>query len=227
MLNCIIIEDQPPAQRILKKYISAVDFMNLKEIFTDAIKALDYLKAESVDLIFLDIHLPKISGIEFLKSMPDHPRVILTTAFSDYALESYQFNVVDYLLKPISQKRFLQAISKLKVSLKEGSGKSIQETIVIKSGHELIQLKVSNILFIKADSDYTEIATDYKTYLSKESLRHWLGILDNARFCQVHRSYMINIDHLQKVSGNTIHLRHTILPLGRAFKKHFIDNFLK
>ncbi|WP_064965924.1 LytR/AlgR family response regulator transcription factor [Tenacibaculum ovolyticum] len=227
MFNCIIIEDQPPAQRILKRYISTTESIILKETFTDALKAKDYLKKEKIDLIFLDIHLPKISGIDFLKSMPNHPKVILTTAFSDYALESYQFNVIDYLLKPISQERFLQAISKLHILETKEHLNIPLETIIIKSGHELIKLKTSDIIYIKADSDYTEIMTEFKKHLSKESLKHWLDKLDETSFCQVHRSYLLNINYLVKISGNIIHLKTGTIPLGRAYKKKFVTNFLK
>ncbi|MCB0667491.1 MAG: response regulator, partial [Saprospiraceae bacterium] len=109
-MNCIIIEDQPPAQRILKKYIEDYGHLELKAIFPDALQAINLLKSQSIDLIFLDIHLPKISGIDFLKTMPQKPQIILTTAFPDYALESYELDVVDYLLKPFSFPRFVQAI---------------------------------------------------------------------------------------------------------------------
>src|SRR5690606_40884368 len=105
MIRCIIIEDQPPAQRVLKRFITDIGNMDLKATFTDALQAMDFLKTEPIDLIFLDIHLPKISGIDFLKSLKQKPPVILTTAFSDYALESYEYDVVDYLLKPFSLDR--------------------------------------------------------------------------------------------------------------------------
>ncbi|MFT5167549.1 MAG: two-component SAPR family response regulator, partial [Saprospiraceae bacterium] len=114
-MNCIIIEDQPPAQRILKKYINDIGSLNLIATFSDALQAMEFLKTEEVDLVFLDIHLPKISGIDFLKTMTNPPNVILTTAFSEYALESYEFNVVDYLLKPFSFQRFVKAVSKVSV----------------------------------------------------------------------------------------------------------------
>ncbi|WP_103866188.1 MULTISPECIES: LytR/AlgR family response regulator transcription factor [Aquimarina] len=226
MLHCIIIEDQPPAQRILKKYISDTDTLTLKETFADTIKATAYLKENQIDVIFLDIHLPKVSGIDFLKSTPNHPNVILTTAFSDYALESYQYNVIDYLLKPISYERFLQAISKLQVLQKEKKPKDLLETIYIKSGYELIKLKASDIIHIKSDADYTEIITAQKTHISKNSLKHWLEKLDSNYFCQVHKSYLINIQYLVKVSGNTVYLTNTVIPIGRAYKKYFMTHYL-
>ncbi|GAA3620123.1 LytR/AlgR family response regulator transcription factor [Flavivirga jejuensis] len=225
MLNCIIIEDQPPAQRILQKYISEVEILSLKGTFPDAIKAKYFMDMAPVDVIFLDIHLPKMSGIDFLKSVPNHPKVILTTAFSEYALESYAFNVVDYLLKPISYERFLQAISKLKLNINETTEGS--ETIILKSGYEHIRLLTSEVIYIKSDSYYTEVTTLEKTYISNDSLKQWLEKLDNNYFCQVHKSYLINIQHLIKVSGNIIYLTNTTLPLGRAFKKYFMDTYLK
>src|SRR5680860_1918850 len=112
MIRCIIIEDQPPAQRVLQKFIGDMENIDLKATFADALKAMDVLKSEAIDLIFLDIHLPKISGIDFLKTIPDAPHVILTTAFSDHALESYDLNVVDYLLKPFSFDRLVKALHK-------------------------------------------------------------------------------------------------------------------
>jgi len=221
MLQCIIIEDQPPAQRILQKYISEIDFLELKQTFSDAIKAKIFLESNTIDVIFLDIHLPKLSGIDFLKTLSNSPKVILTTAFSEYALESYQFNVLDYLLKPISFDRFLQAISKLEAT------NNSNKTIFIKSGYEHIKINITDILYIKADSDYTEIVTHEKTYLSKQSLKHWIQSLQNKDFCQIHKSYIVNTNNIDKVSGNTIFVTNLELPLGRAFKKNFVENYLK
>lgn len=220
MLNCIIIEDQPPAQRILKKYITSIDNLTLKEIFSDAMKAKIYIENNSIDVVFLDIHLPKISGIEFLKSLTNSPKIILTTAFSEYALESYQFNVIDYLLKPISFERFLQSISKLEANT------TPNETVFIKSGYDHIKINISDILYIKADSDYTEIITNKKTFLSKESLKYWLQKLPAKEFYQIHKSYILNTHHFTKVSGNKIYLSNITLPLGRTYKKTFMENYL-
>lgn len=228
MVNCIIIEDQPPAQRILEKYIADTEHLVLKKTFSDVISAEKYLKNESVNLIFLDIHLPFISGIDFLKSEQFNYKVILTTAYSDYALESYQYNVIDYLLKPFSFQRFTQAISKLmmyrspEAILKEQTG----DSVMIKSGHELIKISSSDIIYIKSDSDYTEIFTTQKTFLCNDSLRQWVEKL-NDTFCQIHKSYIVNTECIQKVSGNKLFLTNEIiLPIGRMYKKGFMEKFL-
>ena len=227
MISCIVIEDQPLAQQMLHTYIKQVESVSLKATFTDALRASDFLKTQTVDLIFLDIHLPKMSGLEFLKSTPNHPKVILTTAFPEYALESYQFNVVDYLLKPFTYERFAQAIAKLESLLQVELENSISDKVIIKSGHDFIQLPTSDIIYIKSDADYTEVFTEKRSYLSKESLKEWLTELDANTFCQIHKSYIINVDHFQKISGNIAYLKNLTLPIGRVYKKRFVERLLK
>ncbi|MDO6758923.1 LytTR family DNA-binding domain-containing protein [Tamlana sp. 2_MG-2023] len=227
MITCIIIEDQPPAQRILKKYISDVDFLTLKGVFSDAIQAIEFLKTEAIDLMFLDIHLPKISGIEFLKSSNNVPQVILTTAFSEYALESYELNVVDYLLKPFSFQRFFQAVSKVPSKEPENTSEAPKE-IFIKSGYEHIKIIIDDILFIESDSDYTEIITAHKKYLSHEPLRHWIEVLPQNQFYRIHKSYILNIQKIEKLVSNLVYLQGNFkIPMGRAYKDHFTKNILK
>lgn len=231
--SCIIIEDQPPAQRILQKFITDVGSLELKGIFPDALEAIVFLQQNHIDLIFLDIHLPKISGMDFLKTIKNQPQVILTTAFSEYALESYEYDIVDYLLKPFSFKRFVQAITKstnkeqIRKQAKTPELENINNTFFIKSGYDLIKVKSKDILFIKSDADYTEIVTPQKNYLSSDSLKNWLEKL-NTPFCQIHKSYIINTSHLQKVSGNQVYLNNeTIVPIGRAYKESFIKQYVK
>ncbi|MEZ4883143.1 MAG: response regulator transcription factor [Chitinophagales bacterium] len=233
-MNCIIIEDQPPAQRILKKYVGDLGYLELKGTFSDAIEAMDFLKENAIDLIFLDIHLPKLSGIDFLKILPQAPHIILTTAFSDYALESYELNVVDYLLKPFSFQRFVKAVSKVPVKGQVGQGveskleTQVPQELFIKSGYEYLKITIADIVFIKSDADYTEIYTPEKKYLASESLRYWLDKLGNNQFIQIHKSYIVNTSKIVKVSGNQIYCgKNTILPIGRAFKEDFVRKFLK
>ena len=232
-MNCIIIEDQPPAQRILKKYIEDIGSLQLKGTFSDAIQAMELLKTESVDLIFLDIHLPKLSGIDFLKSLPHPPAVILTTAFSDYALESYELDVVDYLLKPFSFQRFVKAVSKVSLPNRPEPRPEASETptsrseIFIKSGYEYIKVAVDDIVLIKSDADYTELFVPGKKLLSSESLRHWSETLDTHQFVRVHKSYLINANKIKKVVGNQIYMdNEAVVPIGRAFKDDFTERFL-
>lgn len=234
MIRCIIVEDQPPAQRVLKKYIDDMGNMELKATFADALSAIEYLRTRRIDLIFLDIHLPKISGIDFLKTLHHEPNVILTTAFSDYALESYEYDVVDYLLKPFSFERFVQAVSKVPTSKSEGASTEIQiensfseDVIFIKSGYEHIKIDVPDIRFIQSDADYTEIFTGEKKYLSQEPLRYWEEHLDSKKFIRIHKSYILNISKIQKIIGNQVRLDEKInLPIGRAYKEGFMKHVI-
>ncbi len=234
-MNCIIIEDQPPAQRVLKKYIEDIGSLTLKATFPDALQAMQYLKSEAVDLMFLDIHLPKISGIDFLKTLPNSPHVILTTAFSDYALESYEFNVVDYLLKPFSFQRFVKAVSKVPIKMQpEQNSEAIENNqqnrkeLFIKSGYEHIKVMIEDIIYIKSDADYTEIHNAEKKYLSSEPLRYWLENLDQNQFVRIHKSFIINSSKIVKVSGNQVYLNNELtIPIGRSYKESFMGKFLK
>lgn len=234
MIRCIIIEDQPPAQRVLKKYIGDMQNLDLRATFADALQAIDFLKAETIELIFLDIHLPKISGIDFLKSVQNKPNVILTTAFSEYALESYEYNVVDYLLKPFSFERFVQAVSKVPASktapiLQESAAPMVSspEFIFIKSGHQHIKVAVADIEYIQSDADYTEILAGSKKHLSQEPLRFWEEYLDSKNFMRIHRSYIVNTSKIEKIVGNQVHLgKQATLPIGRAYKEAFMQRIL-
>lgn len=230
-MNCIIIEDQPPAQRILKKYIEDIGTLALKATFSDAIQAMDFLKTNPVDLIFLDIHLPKISGMDFLKTLTHAPHIILTTAFPDYALESYEFSVVDYLLKPFSFQRFVKAVAKVPVKsinpTSEIQPEKSRKELFIKSGYEYIKIIIDDILYIKSDADYTELFVGDKRHLSSESLRYWLENLDERQFTRIHKSYIINTDKVEKITGGQVYLiEDIVLPIGRAYKEEFVKRFL-
>ena len=227
-MNCIIIEDQAPAQRILKRYISDISTLELRGTFTNALSAMQFLENEKVDLIFLDIHLPKISGLEFLRSLPDPPAVILTTAFPDYAVQSYEFNVVDYLVKPFSFERFVKAINKLSRKIDEPSAsRSGELNFFIKSGYEYIKINSADILFIKSDMDYTEINLPDKKHLTQETLSYWQEKLGPG-FFRVHRSYLINTTKILKVSGNQVFLPvENTIPIGRAYKEEFFAKFVR
>jgi len=233
MMTCIIIEDQPPAQRILKKFIEDIGSLKLEGTFSEAPQAMDFLSSNHVDIIFLDIHLPKISGIDFLKILPNRPSIILTTAFSEYALESYELNVVDYLLKPFSFQRFVQAVNKVQLKGKgivtDNSEAINQRTeVFIKSGYDHIKLVISDIHYIKSDADYTEIFVDGKRHISSEPLRFWIEYLGKKQFVRIHKSYIVNTSKINKVSGNQVYMTSgENLPIGRAYKDQFSERFLK
>lgn len=234
MISCIIVEDQPPAQRVLKKYITDLGTIELKNTFGDALSALEFLKTNQIDLIFLDIHLPKISGIDFLNILTHKPKIILTTAFSEYALQGYELDIVDYLLKPFSFERFVKAVSKvnpiqnnISVPQENSTQKNTNDFIFVKSGYDYVKILFSDIQHIKSEGDYTNIFTKNAKYLVSYSLKYWNEKLPSETFCQVHKSYLINISHLDKISGNQLFIGKEKIPIGRAFRDKFFNNYLE
>ncbi|MEB2781449.1 LytTR family DNA-binding domain-containing protein [Algoriphagus sp. C2-6-M1] len=229
-MNCIIVEDQQPAQRILKKYTEDIGSLTLVGTFGDAIQAMDFIKGESVDLMFLDINLPKLSGISFLKNLSNKPQVIMTTAYSEYALEGYELDVVDYLLKPFSFERFVKAVVKVRRNSDVPSqtlNQSKKEHF-IKIGYEHVRIAFHDIIHLAADGDYCEVFMLEKKHLSSEPMKKWIEILDERDFYRIHKSYVVNIHKIIKLSGNQVHLiGDTVLPIGRTYREDFMEKFLK
>jgi len=236
-MTCIIIEDQPPAQRILQKYIQDIGTLELKATFADALTALEFLKTTTVELIFLDIHLPKISGIDFLKILNPQPKVILTTAFSDYALQGYELDVMDYLLKPFSFERFVKAVSKITYQKEQTvtlpptlntTPTALKESFIfIKTGKDYQKIEVANIQFIKSNGDYTQVFMTKGKHLVSQPLKYWLDKLDADRFCQIHKSYIVNVHHISKVTGNQVVIGDNLLPIGRTYREGFVKDYLE
>jgi DNA-binding LytR/AlgR family response regulator len=233
MITCIIIEDQPPAQHILKRFIQKIDQLVLDKIFSNPIEAQSYLKQTKIDLVFLDINLPQMSGMDFLKQNKNIKHVILTTAYTDYAIESYALNVIDYLLKPFSFERFSQSVNKAfnVISINDQHNlkikkRSEQDYIFVKTGHDHHKVNMNEIIHINSDSSYTEIITKNKKLLSLDSLKHWNTVL-NKSFCQVHKSFIVNCNNLDKITNNKVQMKNgTIIPIGRAYKKSFIEKYI-
>lgn len=232
MISCIIVEDQAPAQRLLKKYISDVKGLDLRGVFGDALEAIEFLSSNTVDLIFLDIHLPKLSGLDFMSILSPKPMVVLTTAFSDYALQGYELDVVDYLLKPFTFERFYKAVLKVerlnnKKGVRVADISPVEETIVVKVGRNYLKVNINDVVYMKSEGDYTHIITLEKKYLTLNPLKYWMENLSSKRFCQVHRSFLVNLEHITEVAGNVIYVFDVEIPIGRVYKKHFVDCYLK
>ena len=237
MTSCIIIEDQAPAQRILKKYIGDVEQLELKDTFGNALAALEYLKTNPVDLLFLDIHLPKLSGIDFLTILTPKPKVILTTAFPDYALKGYELNVTDYLLKPFSFERFFKAVSKViyreelvqivTPPITTENTATTANFLFVKSGVDFQKIEIPTIQFIKSLGDYTQVFTRDRKHIITQPLKYWIERLPAEYFCQIHKSCVINVPHIQKVSGSQVYIGKEVLPIGRTFRENFFKTHLE
>ncbi|WP_199488193.1 LytR/AlgR family response regulator transcription factor [Tenacibaculum sp. E3R01] len=216
-IQCVIIDDEPSSQNILKHLIGDVDFLEIAGICNDAVDAMTFLKETKVDLLFLDINMPNLSGIAFYKMLKNPPLVIFTTAYSEYAIEGFDVNAIDYLLKPFSFERFLKAVQKVKSKLVLE-----KEFIIIKSDKKLYQLKVNDILFVEALGDYIKIYTKDKVLVSYKTLRNILSLLPDNKYMQIHKSYIINQSKLDFVEGNQVTIGSKKIPIGQKFKINFL-----
>jgi len=224
----MIIEDELPAQRVLKNYIEDVPYLELDGVFKSPVEAMEKLQTEDIDLLFLDINLPKISGLNFLRSLNHPPKVIITTAYPDYAHEGFELDVVDYLLKPFSFERFLKALSKLKNETGEEAADKRNERIAsqryafVKADKTLHRVDFDRILYIESDKDYVKIVTEDKNLMLLQTLKHWGKMLPDNEFARVHKSFIVNIAHIDKIAGNQIIIRSETIPIGRHYKKEFL-----
>ena len=220
-INCIIIDDEPIAREGLKNYINDFDDIELIGTFKDAIDASNSIYSkDKIDLIFLDINMPKLNGIEFLKKVQPKQLIVITTAYSQFAIESYELNVLDYLLKPISFDRFNKCIMKVRdyiqYSTIQNEGK--RKYIFIKNGNLLQKIFSSEILFIEASSNYYKIVTDNNQYLQYGSLYKIQEELDTEIFIKVHRSYLINKSRIDSFNNKQIFIQKFSIPISNSFE---------
>lgn len=232
-MNCLIIEDEKPAQRVLKQFIENSPGLVLKGVYKSAMEAQAMLQGGRVDLLFLDINLPLISGISLLKSLKNPPLVIITTAYQDYALESFELDVVDYLLKPFPFERFVKATNKAfklynseSRTVVDSSQEASSEQVVVNMDKVLYQVNVNTIYYVASDKDYVCIHSTDRKYMFIDSLKNWQEKLADKGFVRVHKSYVVNLTHVNKVEGNTVHIANEQLPIGRSYRSAFMDAFL-
>jgi len=231
-MNCVIIDDEPAAIDVLKFHLSNIPFVSLKKTFRDPLDALEYLQQHTIDLIFLDINMPKLSGISFPKFLQNPPLIIFTTAYSEYALKSYELKAVDYLLKPIEFDRLLQAVMKAK-QLLEGNTRSetssseissdiSEQTIFIKSGSEFHQLFVQNIKYIESDGNYVTFYTDKRPILARNKISEVLELLPAANFTRIHRSYIVALKHIETVKKHCVVIDNEEIPISSTYREGFL-----
>jgi len=222
-MNCIIIEDEIPAQKILKNYISKVPNLTLVDTFKAAIEANSFLNTNSVDVVFLDINLPDISGIDFIKTIKNPPAIIMTTAYPDYAVSSFELEtIVDYLVKPFSFDRFLKAINKLKSKRESNDEVSENEILFLnvdKTHHKII---LNDLLFLESDRNYITVVTKTQKLSYIDALKNWKAKLLEDQFVQVHKSFIVNIKYVDKIAGNEIYVQSHRIPIGRTYKQQLL-----
>lgn len=219
MINCLLVDDEPYALELLSKYIADFKNMVVAQKCRSVQEAIPVLQSENIDLIFLDVKMPKVTGMEFLAEMPNLPDVILTTAYRDYALQAYEFGVLDYLLKPISFVRFSKAIERYKEKHSVIDDAMLQP-IIFKSGFEYHKVVPADIKYIQSAKEYVSIVCEDKKYLVRSSMSDILLQLPNDNFTQIHKSYIVPIREIVSVSSYELQLHNNVkLPIGRSFVK--------
>lgn len=233
-MNCIVIDDEPLALDLLTDYIEKIPFLKLERTFTNPIEGLGYLQENAVDLVFLDVELPYLSGIEFVKCLQSKPQIIFTTAYEKYAVTGYDLEITDYLVKPIVFERFMKASSKaysLNKLNRKGTDRPANTSekepqpdyIMVKTGYSTIKVNLNDILYIEGLKDYIKIHTSEKTILTLNSLKKIQEILPDTRFVRVHRSFIIALPKIDSIQRSRIVIGKAFVPVGENYKSSFKD----
>lgn len=216
-ITCIIIEDEPLAAKVLSDYISEVPFLELQQVFKDAILAAAFLLHHEVDLIFLDIHLPKLKGMAFLKTLTNPPAVIVTTAYHQYAVEGFNLNVTDYLLKPFEFERFLTAVNKANI-LQRKTTTEDKDFIFVNVQKRKVKILFAEILYIESQREYIKIVTTKSEHISKMSTNEIEDILPPHLFKRIHRSFIVAIGQIESYTAEMVEMKGISIPIGRGYK---------
>ncbi|MCK0110032.1 LytTR family DNA-binding domain-containing protein [Flavobacteriaceae bacterium S0825] len=221
-LNCLIVDDEPSSQSILKIFCEDVDFLNVIKICNNALEAMSILNSQNdIDLLFLDINMPKLSGLNFYKSLLNPPDVIFTTAYSEFALDGFEVNAIDYLLKPFSFERFLAAANK--ALNKKKSENNSDDTIIIKANKVLHQVHPDDILFVEAFGDYVKVHQKNTVITTNSTFTNILKILPK-QFVRCHKSFAINLKKMNSLAGNVITIGDKTVPIGQTYKSDFLKS---
>jgi DNA-binding LytR/AlgR family response regulator len=225
----LIVEDEPLARNLITEYVSKVPYLHLVKACSGAIEAMEVLRNNSVDLMFLDVQMPELTGISFLKSLQKKPLVILTTAYSEYALEGYELDITDYLLKPITFERFLKAVDKVNQRLSSGTpavtpekpAEAPPDFIFVKDGTKLVKIRWDDILYVEGLKDYVTIHTRTQKVISLQRLKLLEEQLPADKFIRVHNSFIIALDAIDSVHKDKIQIGQALIPIGDTYKKSF------
>jgi DNA-binding LytR/AlgR family response regulator len=232
--KCIVVDDEALARMLIETHLLQVPDLELVCSCSSAIEASEYLRTNKIDLIFLDIQMPGLTGMEFLKSVVDPPKVIFTTAYSEFALDGYELNVIDYLLKPIVFDRFLKAANKairvlnLESQVSEPATVSVGEkSMVIKSSHQLVKIDMEDILYVEGLHKYVKIVTRQKNFTTLFGLTKMEHVLPNDKFYRCHRSFIINLGKVSLIDGNEAVIENVRVPVSRNNKEELVDKLGK
>ncbi|MBD8488929.1 response regulator transcription factor [Echinicola sp. CAU 1574] len=223
-INCIIVEDEPASRDLLEKYIADCPSLNLVATCKHALEAMEVIHEQSIHLIFLDINMPKLSGLSFYKSLSNAPYVIFTTAYPQYAIEGFELDAVDYLLKPFPFERFLKAVQKAihKVNAEKPLSQE-SAYIILKSDKKLFRVGMDEIFYLEALGDYVKVITVDKSIIVHDTFQGILQQLPSNEFIRVHKSFAVALHKLDHIEGNMIHIKENTVPIGQTYKAEFLN----
>lgn len=229
-ISCLILEDEPLAAEVLEDYISQVPFLALTAKCVDAMYAMEILQKHTIDLVFLDIHLPKLKGLDFIRTLKHPPKVIITTAYQEYALQGYELNVVDYLLKPIEWSRFLMAVNKLQQPMdvtgyanRAVTGLEDKAHLFFNVNKRMVKVFLDEILYIESLKEYIRITTPQKSILTKYQLNQIEELLTRHHFLRIHRSFIVAKNKIETFSATDVEISSRQLPIGRNYKEQVME----
>jgi DNA-binding LytR/AlgR family response regulator len=227
-IKCLVVDDEPPAREIIKQHIAGVEALELAGTCANAVEAISFLKDNPVDLLFLDIQMPQLLGTNFIRTLKNPPKVIFTTAFRKYALEGFELDAVDYLMKPISFERFLKGVNKIlqtnspnsnaSATLNEPTKEPVSSFLYFRADRKMVKVFFSDILFVEALKDYIKIVTPNKTIVTKYVLTTLAELLPADEFLRIHKSYIVAINKIESFNAETIQIAKHELPIGRLYK---------
>jgi len=228
-MNCVAIDDEPLALNVIKEFCEKTGFLNLIATFNNPFDALKILRDQQIDILFLDIQMPNISGIEFYKSLANPPMVIFTTAYSEHALTGFEVNAIDYLVKPFAFERFVKAINKafeLKTLRKENhqqSNASLPDFMMVKVEYNTVRIDLKDILFIEGLKDYIKMYCGGRPILTKSTLKNIEEKLPDQRFCRIHKSFIVSFEKIERIENNRIVIGEHRIPVGDQYRNVFYD----
>lgn len=239
-IKCLIVDDEIHARKVLEKYIQDLPYLELVDSCKNAMEAMQVLRNKSVDVMFLDINMPKLTGLNFLASLSHPPLVVITTAYREYALDAFELDVIDYLHKPIPFPRFIRAISKVEEKLQSSAPpiqpvypsavEKTEDFIFVKADKKSIKLNFADIVYIEGLSDYIKIHTQSKSIVTKLTVKRMEELLPKKQFPRIHKSYIASLQHIDAINGNQVEIANKKLPIGQSYRQAFmelIQSFMK
>ncbi len=221
-LKCVIVDDEPLAITIIEGYLKKIPYVEIIGKFDNALPVYEFIKKNTVDLLFLDIEMPNLTGVDFLRSLPNAPSVIFTTANKNYAIDGFELNVEDYILKPVTLERLLKPVNRVYEKLKPSINNKVSNNddfIYLKENKKMVKVYLKNILYLESVKDYVKVVTTCKTVVTKQQLSYFESILNNTFFLRIHRSFIVALNKVDAYSLSGIDIGNTELPIGRKYKE--------